>query len=40
MQHYQTLEQEIKTSKVNAKTLMLIVLKEAFESKENKPIKM
>jgi type I restriction enzyme S subunit len=40
MQQCQALEQEIKTSEANAKMLMQAVLKEAFESKENKPIKM
>jgi type I restriction enzyme S subunit len=40
MQHSQELEQEIKTSEANAKMLMQAVLKEAFESKENKHIKM
>jgi type I restriction enzyme S subunit len=40
MQQCQVLEQEIKTSEANAKMLMQAVLKEAFESKENKPIKM
>jgi type I restriction enzyme S subunit len=40
MQQCQVLEQEIKQSETNAKMLMQAVLKEAFESKENKPIKM
>lgn len=40
MQHCQALEQEIKASEANAKMLTQAVLKEAFESKENKPIKM
>jgi type I restriction enzyme S subunit len=40
MQHCQDLGQEIQTSEANAKILMQAVLKEAFESKENKPIKM
>jgi type I restriction enzyme S subunit len=40
MQQCQELEQEIQTSEVNAQMLMQAVLKEAFESKENKPIKM
>jgi type I restriction enzyme S subunit len=40
MQQCQALEQEIQTSETNAKMLMQAVLKEAFESKENKPIKM
>ncbi|WP_299060452.1 restriction endonuclease subunit S [uncultured Polaribacter sp.] len=40
MQQCQALEQEIKTSETNAQMLMQAVLKEAFESKENKPLKM
>ena len=40
MQQCQALEQEIKTNEANTKMLMQAVLKEAFESKENKHIKM
>jgi type I restriction enzyme S subunit len=40
MQRCKELEKEIKNSEANAQMLMQAAIKEAFESKGNKPIKM